>query len=247
MAKKQTGLTTFWVLIIVCVGLGLIFSFKMARVSLMVEQISKITPMFSPKDTNYQTAYYQDKIKQFAQNPGSKQDIFLVGDSLTDLGNWTELLNKTNIKNRGIIRDTTIGVFNRIDEIIDAQPQTIFIMIGVNDLWNENRTIDEIIFTYKEILTTLENKTPETQIYIQSLLPINKRDYPIKIDNQDIREFNQKLEALAKEFNYEYMDIYANFLDEFNQLKSIYTNDGVHLTAEGYKVWAKAIAQVMKE
>ncbi|MDJ0730957.1 MAG: GDSL-type esterase/lipase family protein [Crocosphaera sp.] len=244
--KEQSALTGFFILVIIFCGLILTFGLNITGIPFLIRQISKITLISSFPDQSYQTPYYQKKVKEFRQNPGSQQDIFLVGDSLTDQGNWKQLLNQTNLKNRGISGDTTAGVLNRIDEISDAQPQKIFIMIGVNDLWNENRTVDQIIVNYKEILTTLQAQIPETQIYIQSLLPINNRDYPIKIDNQDIIEVNQKLQALATQFNDEYLDIYSHFVDESKQLKTTYTNDGVHLTTEGYQQWANAIADWVK-
>ncbi len=244
--KEQSTLTGIFILGIIFCGLVLIFGVKITGIPFILHKISKITAIYPSTDQSYQTSYYQKKMQEFRQKPGSKQDIFLVGDSLTDQGNWTKLLNQTNLKNRGISGDTTAGVLNRLDEIINAQPQKIFIMIGINDLWNDNKTVDQIISNYKEILATLQEQTPETQIYIQSLLPINNRDYPIKIDNQEVIEVNQKLQLLATEFNYQYLDIYSYFVDESNQLKTIYTNDGVHLTPEGYQQWTKAIAEWIK-
>ncbi|MDJ0602080.1 MAG: GDSL-type esterase/lipase family protein [Crocosphaera sp.] len=246
MTKEQSALTVFFILVIVFLGLVLTFGLNITGLPFLIRQISKITLISPFHDQRYQTPYYQKKVQEFRQQPGSKQDTFLVGDSLTDQGNWTKLLNQTNLKNRGISGDTTEGVLNRLDEIINVQPQKIFIMIGVNDLWNENRTVEQIIANYQEILTTLKYQTPASKVYIQSLLPINNRDYPLKINNKDVMEVNQKLQILATEFNYEYLDLYPQFIDEFNQLKTTYTNDGVHLTTEGYQAWAKAIAQWVK-
>lgn len=245
--KHESILIGAFILVLCFSGLTLLFGFNITGIPLFFHKITQVTFMSSSKNTDYQTPYYQEKVAQFSQNPGSQQDIFLVGDSLTDQGNWIELLNKTNIKNRGISGDPTTGVLNRLDEIINAQPRQIFIMIGVNDLWNEDKTVDEIISNYREILTKFQKETPKTQVYIQSLLPINDQDYPIKISNETIMEVNQKLQGLATEFKYEYLNIYPHFIDKSNQLKPNYTNDGVHLTIEGYQVWAKAIAQWINE
>ncbi len=239
--KDQSIFIGIFILIILFLGLIFLFGFNITGISFLLRQISKTTLISPVNNQSYQTPYYQEKVKEFRQNPGAKQDIFLVGDSLTDQGNWTQLLNQNNIKNRGISGDTTTGVLNRLDDIINAQPKQIFIMIGINDLWNENRTVEQIIADYQQILVTFQEQTPQTQVYIQSLLPINNRDYPIKIDNQEIMEVNQKLEALANQFNYQYLPIYPQFVDEYNQLKTTYTDDGVHLTIEGYQQWAKVI------
>lgn len=242
--KNQSIVIGICSFIIVFVSVILLFGVKIPGISFIRRQISQITlnsPVENQKD---KTLYYQEKVKQFRQNPGSQEDIFLVGDSLTDQGNWTQLLNQNNIKNRGISGDTTTGVLNRLDDIINAQPKKIFIMIGINDLWNEDRSIEQILANYQKIVTSFQEQTPQTQVYIQSLLPINNRDYSIKINNQQIMEMNQKLELLATQFNYQYLPIYPQFVDEFNQLKTTYTDDGVHLTSEGYRVWAKAILTI---
>ena len=239
--NNQSIVISIFSFTVIFLSIILLFGLNIPGISLIRRKISKITLNYPVENQKYKTPYYQEKVKEFSQNPGSQEDIFLVGDSLTDQGNWTQLLNQNKIKNRGIRGDTTIGVLNRLDDIINPQPKKIFIMIGINDLWNEDRSVEQILVNYQKILTSFQEKTPQTQVYIQSLLPINNRDYPIKIDNEEIMEMNQKLEALANQFNYQYLPIYPQFVDESNQLKTTYTNDGVHLTNEGYRVWANAI------
>ncbi|MGK7886323.1 MAG: GDSL-type esterase/lipase family protein [Crocosphaera sp.] len=193
------------------------------------------------RHNNYQTDYYKKKVKEFQQQSRSNENIVFVGDSLIEYGQWKTLLNNEQIINQGIAGDTTAGVLNRIDKIILTKPKKIFIMIGINDLWNQRITVDEIIVNYKKILTIFQEKTPETEVYLQSVLPINNRDYNSIVNNQDVINLNEQLKKIARQFKYQYIDIHSYFIDEENQLKPKYTNDGVHLNEQGYNLWAEKI------
>ncbi|GBF78788.1 GDSL-type esterase/lipase family protein [Aphanothece sacrum] len=196
---------------------------------------------------SYQTSYYTAKNKIFKQLPNSDQEIILVGDSLTDQGEWSEILQNYNVINRGISGDTTDGILNRIDEIIDAKPRKLFIMIGTNDIWNEQKTVDEVILNYQEILDIIKTKSPQTSVYIQSILPVNNINYSLSIDSNDLSPINDKLKKLAQEFNYQYIDLYSNFIDTSNQLNSNYTYDGVHLNGKGYLLWGNLIKKYVEK
>jgi lysophospholipase L1-like esterase len=190
---------------------------------------------------NYRTGYYQMKKNMFAQLPNSKEKIVFLGDSLTDQGEWAELFQNGNIINRGISGDTTDGVLKRLDEIVASKPQKIFLMIGVNDIWNERKTIPEIVKNYRQILEFIKLNSPSTQVLVQSLLPINNKSFPIAIDNQDLVAVNQELKKIVFIFSYNYLNLHSSFLDDAQQLDIKYTIDGVHLNANGYSHWKTII------
>ena len=57
-----------------------------------------------------------------------------------------------------------------------------------------------------------------------------------------IPEVNLRLEALAKEENIAYINLFPLFTEKgTNVLRSELTNDGLHLNEDGYKIWVKAI------
>ncbi|MCP2730835.1 GDSL-type esterase/lipase family protein [Limnofasciculus baicalensis] len=185
--------------------------------------------------------YHEMRELQFNLLPKSDRAIIFVGDSLTDQGEWGEWLGNANVKNRGISGDTTEGVIARLKEIVEAKPQKIFLMIGTNDIWNEGKSVPEITRNYKIILETIKAQTPNTQVFVQSLLPVNNQEYPIKVDNQDLMAVNRQLEELSKEFAYSYIDLYHKLANEQNQLDPKYTLDGVHLNGVGYLTWKTVI------
>lgn len=85
------------------------------------------------KSPKYSTYYYQ-RASLFESLPVTSEDIIFIGNSITDGGEWHELFNNPHVKNRGISGDTTQGVFDRLDAIVNGQPAKIFLMIGINNV-----------------------------------------------------------------------------------------------------------------
>ncbi|HEY9602403.1 MAG TPA: GDSL-type esterase/lipase family protein, partial [Allocoleopsis sp.] len=81
------------------------------------------------------------------------------------------------IKNYGIGGDTTDGILNRIDDIIQSKPQKLFLLIGINDLYYGKR-VAYIVDNYSLILETLKKQIPQTTVFVQSVLPINENLLP---------------------------------------------------------------------
>ena len=184
----------------------------------------------------YDTPYYWERKSHFDTLPQSESDIVFLGDSLTNACEWHEFFRNIRLKNRGISGDTTNGLLNRIDEVIESKPRKIFMMIGINDL-NQGRNVEVILNTYKIILQSFQDKTSKTEVFVQSILPLNNQKRPNNGTNNKIIELNAKLKSLAQEFSFHYIDLFSAFLDENNQLDARYTIDGIHLNGQGYLVW----------
>ncbi len=220
-------------------GLGSIFVTKRGGITYLIRKLAFLQSFQFRVAAMYDTLFYQDKKSHFETLPKSEAEIIFLGDSLTDLCEWSEFFRNNRIKNRGICGDTTDGILNRISNIVESQPQKIFIMISINDL-NQGREVESIFDNYKQILEVFKNQIPETKIYIQSVLPVTKRFNEAEI-NEKIVQLNAKLKDLAKEFSVQYIDLFSYFLDKNNQLDARYTLDGVHLNGEGYLLWKQVI------
>ncbi len=88
---------------------------------------------------------------------------------------------------------------------------------------------------------------PDTQIFIQSVLPVNNQVYIFWQDNQNVIKLNLKLKALAQEFGYQYIDIFSHLLNSQGQLDAKYTTDGLHLNGQAYLVWKAAIEEYINQ
>ncbi len=184
------------------------------------------------------TDYYENKVSFFTKLPARDAFIVFVGDSQTDRCEWSELLDRCGIINRGIDGDTTDGVLNRLDEITRMKPEKIFIMIGGAD-FIIGRQIPQIVENYKKIIARIRAGTPQTRIFIQSVLPTVQQVVPMPLHL--IRGLNEKLRLLADNNHVLYIDIYSVMLDSSGGMNPSYSIDGVHCNGQGYMVWREAL------
>ena len=203
--------------------------------------------LFAQETPVFSTYYYQKK-SLFENLPDTNNEIIFLGNSITDGCDWSELFRNSNVKNRGISGDITDGILFRLDEVVRSNPNQIFIMIGVNDL-SQNKSPDYVLTNYSKILLAIKEASPKTQVFVQSILPVN--DGFGKFGNHtnkgaEIKQVNKQLASLARNFNYSYIDLTDVFSDKDGKLIKEYTNDGLHLTAAGYLAWKDEIKRFLK-
>lgn len=185
------------------------------------------------------STYYHQRRTQFQLLPFTNGDIVFIGNSITDGGEWSELFGDKKIKNRGISGDVTAGVINRIQEIVDRKPVKVFLMIGVNDL-ARGVSPDSVIKNILTIADFIKYKSPSTSLFVQSILPVN--DVFGKFGGhvnkgQQIREANEKLFASSEKHHYIFLDVHKYFCNAEGKMNVKFSNDGLHLTGEGYLLW----------
>ena len=188
---------------------------------------------------NKYSPYYYQKKSLFEQLPNTENEIIFLGDSITDGCNWSELLQDPRIINRGISGDVTDGVLDRLGEVTESKPQKIFLMIGINDL-AKGRSVDYVLNNIKRIIKVIKDQSPETELLIQSVLPVNP-DFTVFPDHvnksHEVVEINRGIIKICAHYEMQYIDVYSCLIDKEDRLSSDYTNDGLHLTGAGYVVW----------
>ena len=176
-----------------------------------------------------------------------KKGIIFLGNSLTQGGDWSAWFPAQKPANRGISGDNTEGVLARLDEITDAKPAKLFLMIGINDI-SQNYKNDYLCKNFERITQRIQNDSPETIIYIQSLLPVNNafgRYKKLINKEKQIEQLNKQLKSFCKRENIQFVNLYPLFLQKKRTLNPAYTTDGLHLNEAGYQVWVKAIKNLI--
>jgi lysophospholipase L1-like esterase len=195
----------------------------------------------SKNNEAFKPNYYIQK-SYYEALPDTNNEIVFLGDSITDFGRWNEMFNNVNIKNRGIRGDRTDGVLGRLNEIVSSSPDKIFLMIGINDL-SSKKKLSEIVSNYEQILRYIIEKTPQTKIYVQSVLPVNE-NIPNRLGHaktEDVIKLNSELKVLCLRYGIKYIDLFHLFGNDSDQLKREYTIDGLHPNGKGYLMWKSAI------
>ena len=125
------------------------------------------------QEQKHSTFYYQ-RATLFEALPTSKSDIIFLGNSITNGGEWAELLGNPHAKNRGISGDTTQGVLDRLSTITKGKPSKIFLLIGTNDL-SRGKSVDEVAKNVEKIVERVKRESPATKLYVQSVFPVNPK------------------------------------------------------------------------
>jgi lysophospholipase L1-like esterase len=190
-------------------------------------------------DSSYRSTYYEQKVTLFRLLPDTRREIIFLGNSITDIGEWTEIWNNKRVKNRGISGDNTYGVLARLDEVLSSKPEKIYIMIGINDL-AKGIPDSVVVNNYKKIIAQIQTASPHTMLIVQSILPTNNQFTAfVRHQNKDvhIRQVNTLLKQYCAEKKIAFVDLYTAFLDADGRLDQQYTNDGLHLNGAGYMLW----------
>lgn len=194
-------------------------------------------------DSSFRFYYYDQKLSMFEQMPTPKKAIVWLGDSITDGGEWSELFPEYNTMNRGISSDNTFGVLSRLYEVVKRKPWKIFLLIGINDI--ARGVPDEVVLrNYSRIVDSIQQQSPSTKLYVQSLLPTNNSFIQFKNHQnktEHVLKVNEGLKKLCVEKKIIYINLYDAFLNADGKLNEKYTNDGLHLTGEGYRHWKQLL------
>ncbi|MEL6132120.1 MAG: GDSL-type esterase/lipase family protein [Bacteroidota bacterium] len=189
---------------------------------------------------------YERRVSTFWATEPQHGCILFLGNSITQSGNWNEWLAETHrpVLNRGISGDITRKVLLRLDEVIRHQPAQIYISLGTNDL-GKGHKVSEIISDYGQMLDRLKRACGQTQIFIQSVLPVRHRA-PNGADNEEIIVLNEGLRTLADTKGCVYIDLHTPFVDTQGLLRAEFTNDDLHVTGAAYQEWMALLRPYMQ-
>lgn len=207
--------------------------------SLAIAAIINLNAQTAKWDSTYRPGKYVEQVAKFKAEQTSKNDYVFLGNSITAGTDWAKLLNLPQAKNRGISGDITFGVLERLQDVIDGKPRKVFILIGINDI-SRNIPDSLILRNYKLMIERIRKGSKKTQIYFNTLLPVNASFAKFKNHygkDDHILYINSEIKKLAAK-NVTIIDLYQQFLDKDNHLKAELTKDGLHLIPEGYQVWA---------
>ena len=147
-------------------------------------------------------------------------NYLFLGDSITEQYDLKEYYEDYPVVNSGVSGDFTSSIVENMKKrVYDYNPSKVFLLIGINDLRN-GKDVSEIVSNTKEIIELIKENRPYSEIYLESIYPINKTDDDkisdsvknIKFDNEKIIEVNDLLKDLAKDEKITYVDLYNKLI-----------------------------------
>ena len=182
-------------------------------------------------------------------------NYLFLGDSITEQYDLKEYYEDYPVVNSGVSGDYTSSIVKDMKKrVYDYNPSKVFLLIGINDLRKGN-DVSKIVSNTKEIIELIKENRPYSEIYLESIYPINKTDDDkisdsvknIKFDNEKIIEVNDLLKDLAKDEKITYVDLYNKLIDDDGNLNISYTKDGLHISSEGYECITKELMKYIKD
>ncbi len=184
---------------------------------------------------DYEIALYKTYKKRQA-------DIVMLGNSITHGVNWNELLDRNNVVERGIPADILPGFLARLDYVFNLKPRVVCIMGGINDVYNWT-PVDTIFRNYVQIIEALRHK--QIKVVVQSTLFVAKRFQSSADRNPEVEKLDKLLLAYCKTNGIEYLDLNAK-MSKDKCLREELTHDGLHLNANGYKIWGDELDRILR-
>lgn len=191
---------------------------------------------------------WDDKLARFReqdrQDPPRDGAILFVGSSTIE--NWKTVQSDFSGKyvlNRGVSGTKTIDMINYSKYLISPySPKQVFLYPGDNDI-GYGWTPEEIMEQVRKLFSIVRTEKPDAEIIFISIKPCPRR----MKDIEKIVATNALIKELAQSRpDTEYADVFSAMLEGGGLHPEYYREDGLHLTAEGYKVWQKVVSDFIK-
>ena len=176
-------------------------------------------------------------------------EIVFIGDSITQgwehagAAVWARHYSERDAINMGFSGDRTQHVIWRLQNghLEGISPRLAVVMIGTNNSGDDpsEETAEGVRAIVQELLTAL----PDTRVLLLAVFPrgTDATD-AMRIVNDGV---NERIADLAAHDRVEFLDIGGGFVEPNGMLRTSLMPDLLHLSEEGYEIWAESIdAQV---
>ena len=168
----------------------------------------------------------------------------------------SENIGEYQFINKGISGNRVVDLYARIKcDIINLKPDYMSILIGINDVWHElssQNGVDNEKF--KKILSMIIEEVKEAlpEIKIIMLEPFVLKGPATEEQWSEFRSETElrakSVKAVAEKYNLKFVPLQEKFDELSKNIETTYwLADGVHPTAAGHGIIAKALADVFEE
>ena len=199
----------------------------------------------------------QSQVLQRAKDNPGPCDIAFIGDSITQgwegsgKNVWTNYYGGRKCLNFGVGGDRTEHVLWRFEQgqLDGIKPKVAVLMIGTN---NSNKNRDgteqyfesEILAGVQLIVEQIREKLPDTKLILLGIFP---RGQTFSTQRGKILQINQALAKLDDGKTIFYVDFGSQLVESDGSISKNLMPDYLHLSEQGYEIWAKAIEPKLKE
>ena len=220
-----------------------------------------------------QISRYHAADVELMQQPADPKRVVFMGDSITDGWRLADYFPDKPYVNRGISGQVTAQMLVRMyPDVVDLKPAAVILLAGTNDIARNNGPeTAEMIEENLMAMTDIAQKNGIKVVFC-SIMPIS--DYPFLAAQQQpaaqagrggpgggrgmartrqtdgrppeqIIKVNAWMKAYAAKVGAVYADYFSAMVDDKGWLKEGISTDGLHPTADGYKIMAPIAAAAL--
>lgn len=133
---------------------------------------------------------------------------------------------------------TILNISDSVDLVAKVKPEKMFFSYGINDMGlgvGQDRGENGYAQVYEEKIDELLAVSPNSKIYLNSILPATPEVVKQTLRWAKVDEYNAQIEALCKKRGWTYVD---NSKLADGGKANIYIDDGIHLQPSFYPEWA---------
>jgi lysophospholipase L1-like esterase len=187
-----------------------------------------------------------------AKEVGTNAEVVFVGDSITqgweaagkDI--WDRYYAPRHALNLGVGSDHTQHVLWRLDHgnIEGLNPRVVVVLIGVNNIPDENNSVGDVLAGVKAVVQKLRDKLPQSKVLLLGIFPL-REDF----NSQRGRalQVNQALHQSADNQSIYFLDFGHRFIEPNGKISREIMRDFLHPTAAGYQIWAEEMEPRLAE
>ena len=192
-----------------------------------------------------------------AQKEGQTVSLLFLGDSITQLwlfspdhknpgglDSWNKYFKPMGAVNFGIAGDRIEHLLWRITagEQLKINPKIIVLLIGTNNLQggcSATQSADGI----RKILDTIRLNSPDSKVLLLGILPRSWDEAAVK----KVGEVNSIIAGYADNKQVFYFDAGPSLLDKDAKISKEIFRDGLHLSPQGYEIFAQVLLPEIKK
>lgn len=189
-------------------------------------------------------------LNQRASEAAEKAQVIFIGDSITQgwegAGKevWARFYGHRNAVNLGIGGDRTQHVLWRLanGNLEALRPKAAVVMIGTNNSNGEDNTPEQIADGVGAIVRSLRDRLPQTKILLVAIFPRSENP---TAQRGKVLMVNQIIRRLADDRDVFWVDFGHRFLNDAGLIPRDLMPDYLHLSPEGYAIWADALEDTL--
>lgn len=129
-----------------------------------------------------------------------------------------------------------------IEAVSEKNYDRIYLMFGINELgWPYKESFEQY---YTTIIEALKQNFPNTEIYVQSIIPMVAGRTDEIYNNEKIALFNTYIQEVVQNTGVNWIDVSVAVVDDTGALPEEASTDGIHLNRDYLFKWADYLKQM---